>query len=130
MNTINQSLQEADILFGLRPALEAIGFKPEEDVTLIFSCGDNQFEAGVIPPTVPNRGTALNTSKIGDAVMDWLNKAEVNKPFMTDLAKELGLPTQGEFDIDMTVKTKSMELTLKNCSLRCPCVPGVTFCCF
>ncbi len=130
MNTINQSLQKADILFGLRPALEAIGFKPEEDLVLVFRSGDNRFKTEAIPPTVANRGTALNTSKIGDAVMDWLNKAEANEPFMEDLAKELGLPKEGEFDVDMTVRTKSMELTLKNCFLRCPCFLGATFCCF
>lgn len=126
---ITESLTSADILFGLRPALETIGFDPTEEIFITFKYEDRRYRTGAIPPVLENRGTSLNTSHIGDAVMDWLNKAEIHQPYQQAVGKELGMPDQGEFEINFRISSKSMDLVLKRCRFCWPCFRGAGFCC-
>ena len=129
MNELTDIAIKADIVFGLRPALEKFGFSPEENIVLVFGYQDREVETEAISPILKGKNSSLSLENIGAAVVDWLNKAEVQYGYSKVYLEALCIEGDGEFDITFKIVSPSKEFVMKNCVLYCPCFPGATRCC-
>ena len=129
MNELTTIARKADILFGLRPALEKFGFSPEEDIILVFGYEDREVKTEAIPSILKGKNSSLSLENIGAAVIDWLNKAEVQYGYSKFYREALCIEGDGEFKITLKIVSPSKEFVMKNCVWCCPCDIGYPDCC-
>lgn len=129
MDKITEIACKADLLFGLKPALEKFDFVPEEDLFISFKYKDKEVKTGAIPRVFEGRTSALNSETLKATVLDWLNKAEMQYEYSRVYGKELGLPDKGDFDVTIKFTSKSNEFVLKGAKVCWPCFRGAGFCC-
>ena len=129
MDKITESFCRADVLYGLRPALEKFGFSKKEDVFVAFQYQDKEYKSGAIPPLTEGRMTTLNTRDLKAALLDWLNKTELQEEFSEAVANELDLPKEGDFPMTVKFMSDSFDVSLRG-RRCCPCSPTYPPCCY
>ena len=139
MDKVTEILNNADALFDLRPLLESIGFEKDADIFFVFMDKKTGkcYETGAIPPSLSERGSALNPDNLYNAVLAFLNKALIQFPELEEALNEaLGLPKEGEKEVEIRVVSKKennkvkQEFVLGWPIYCCPCPwrPGCCWC--
>ena len=126
---ITNKLRQADLLFGLKPALAKFGFPETEDLFIVFKSKNKEYKTGAITSVTSGRTSSLNSQDIKAAVADWINKAEAQEQFHELLDEELGTPKGENSELEIKLVSGSSEFALRGI-WRCPCVPGATSCCW
>ena len=138
MDKITKILIEADILFDLRPVMESIGFDKEVDIFFVFTNkGTGKcYRTEAIPPTLSERGSALNPDNLYNAVLAFLNKAIIQFPELDEaLSKAIDLSKDKETEVEIRVVSQKGDIVKQEFVLGwprfcCPCPfrPGCCFC--
>ena len=99
MDEVTKIVNEADIMFGLRPALEKFGFSKEKELSISFEYEGKRYRTGAIPPSAYERTSSLSSENINSAVLDYINKAEIQFSLGKALSKELHLSPNLPIDL-------------------------------
>ena len=130
MDEVTKIVNEADIMFGLRPALEKFGFPKDKEMFIVFKHEGKRYRTGAIPPSDYDRPSTLSHEDINAAVIDWVNKANIQFSLGEAVAKELDLSEQGDFVVEIKLICKSLEIALTWPRYCVPCYPGASFNCW
>ena len=131
MDEVTKIVNEADIMFGLRPALEKFGFSKEKELSISFEYEGKRYRTGAIPPSAYERTSSLSSENINSAVLDYINKAEIQFSLGKALSKELDLPETGDYGIRITLISESTNRFVLTWPIYCrPCYIGAGFNCW
>ena len=130
MDKLTEIVCKADLLFGLRPTIEKFGFAQSENLVVAFKYQDKVVKTEPIPPLSNSKSSSLNSQDLNAAVLDWLNKAEMQYELSRVFGTELGLPDESDSNITVRFIAKSNTFVFSNMKICCPCFPNAGFCCF
>jgi hypothetical protein len=122
MKQLTDIVREADLQFGLRAAIEKLGFPQEEDVVITFQHQDIEVKTEpIVFASSYQESTTLNKGDLNTVVLDWLNQAEQEHQISSLISQELKIPKEGDVEITIQITSKSNRVALTGLKFYCPC---------